>query len=427
MFSTPKREASANQGRASWYSYYAGFSPQFVRDALSTMKLAPGSRVIDPWNGSGTTTEIAEESGFIGLGYDINPVMVLVAKARLLSSAVKPSHDSLCESILDLANDLVVAEKEEPLTSWFQDKSAQHVRQIEVSIQKVLVNAENYHPICKMQSLSSISSLAAFFYVALFRVVRELADRFVASNPTWLKVSSKKSRLRPARATVEGLFRKHVAAMADAQWTDDKSELAPYKLRETSSIDIGSSVAIPEESQSVDGVISSPPYCTRIDYAIATRVELAVLGFGSIRSLREKMIGTAVITGQKLDQIDAWGRTCNAFLRQMANHRSKASKSYYLKNHLQYFDSLYRSVVELDRVLCPSGQSVLVVQDSFYKDLHNDLPQIAQEMGESVGWRLVDRFNFASNRNMGQVNPNSRLYRDKTPATESVLMFRRRS
>ena len=32
-----------------------------------------------------------------------------------------------------------------------------------------------------------------------------------------------------------------------------------------------------------DAVIGSPPYCTRIDYVIATSIELAILGFGKDR------------------------------------------------------------------------------------------------------------------------------------------------
>ena len=66
---TPKRYTTTAQGKATWYSYYAGFSPDFVRNALDVMALPSKSRVLDPWNGSGTTTEIADETGYTAVGY----------------------------------------------------------------------------------------------------------------------------------------------------------------------------------------------------------------------------------------------------------------------------------------------------------------------------------------------------------------------
>lgn len=424
---TPKRHATAIQGKATWYSYYAGFSPAFVVDALKAMALPPKSRIIDPWNGSGTTTQVADESGFIGVGYDINPVMVMVAKARLLPSAVRPSHDSICQAILDLTRaDLDYVDDKEPLCLWLQPSAAQFVRKIEVAIQKLTVSSEHYTPIRTLTTFSGISSLAAFFYVALFRVVREIVSRFGTSNPTWLKIPSKRERLRPDKVSIEKLFRAHVAAMATAQWgaSEERQPSAPPPSTD-SIIDLANSTSLPEADDSVSAVVCSPPYCTRIDYAVATRIELAVLGFWDLRSLREKMIGTAVIAKSTPERSAEWGPTCNSFLDQMTAHSSKASKSYYLKNHLQYFDSLHRSVVELDRVLRSSGQAIMVVQDSFYKDIRNDLPQIAVEMGKSVGWSLVARADFSSIRNMGQVNPSAKSYRQKTPAVESALRFQK--
>ncbi|MDQ0340574.1 tRNA G10 N-methylase Trm11 [Caldalkalibacillus uzonensis] len=38
--------------------------------------------VMDPWNGTGTTTDVAEQMGYFAIGLDINPVMVLIAKGR---------------------------------------------------------------------------------------------------------------------------------------------------------------------------------------------------------------------------------------------------------------------------------------------------------------------------------------------------------
>ncbi len=365
-FSSPKRNSSAARGKAAWYSYYAGFSPKFVENTLEALALPAKSRLLDPWNGSGTTTEVANENGFVGVGYDINPAMVLVAKARLLTATIRPSHKSLCANILNAAKILSVElASDDPLRLWFQPSSASYLRKIEVAIQRLLVPSDCYSTISSLSDLLTISSLAAFFYVALFRVVRQLASRFGASNPTWMKVPEWRERARPSNPNIACTFRDNVAQMAAALGgpTTEIQGGQPSPQSRTL-VEVGNSVALPENSGTAAAAICSPPYCTRIDYAIATRIELAVLGFRNLRPLREKMIGSAVIKEVAPDKSEAtWGITCNAFLNQLAAHRSKASHSYYLTNHLQYFDSLYRSIGELDRVLQPMGECVMVVQE----------------------------------------------------------------
>ena len=84
-FSNPKIRVPNHKKRKQYlYNYYAGFSDHFVKDVLSAYSLDQTSVVLDPWNGSGTTTKIAYQNGFQAIGFDVNPVMVIVAKANLL-------------------------------------------------------------------------------------------------------------------------------------------------------------------------------------------------------------------------------------------------------------------------------------------------------------------------------------------------------
>src|SRR4051794_27196705 len=73
MFVNPKRSGAAID---ELYSYYAGFSPEFVSAALDRLRLAESTTLLDPWNGAGTTTRVAARRGFAVRGFDINPVMV---------------------------------------------------------------------------------------------------------------------------------------------------------------------------------------------------------------------------------------------------------------------------------------------------------------------------------------------------------------
>ena len=56
-----------------------------------------------------------------------------------------------------------------------------------------------------------------------------------------------------------------------------------------------------------------------------------------------------------------WGKTCVRFLKRLYRHGSKASKTYYFKNHLQYFASLFKSIREISRVLKRRGKCVIVM------------------------------------------------------------------
>lgn len=84
---TPKRGRQCLEGREGWFPYYAGFSEAFASSAIASCNLKGAMTVLDPWNGSGTTTSAARRLGHCAIGFDLNPVMVVVARAR--GNAVK--------------------------------------------------------------------------------------------------------------------------------------------------------------------------------------------------------------------------------------------------------------------------------------------------------------------------------------------------
>ena len=84
---------------------------------------------------------------------------------------------------------------------------------------------------------------------------------------------------------------------------------------------------------------------------------------------------------------------------------------------------MYKSIRELGRVIKPGGVSIMVVQDSYYKNLHNDLAQICQEMSINSGFVLSRREDFNISRTMAGINTEIKKYRPKIQTTESVLCF----
>lgn len=407
-------------GRAGWYPYYAGFSTQFANAVLDLFAQAESAIVLDPWNGSGTTTAVTAGRGFEGYGYDLNPVMLVAARARLLNKRERSSLIPLANLIVSLELECPLALDEDPLTQWFLPKSVSSFRAIELSIQKALIGVSEWVPLERQLAKLSISDITAFFYVALFRTVRDLISNFQSSNPTWTKTpGSLAARLRPSREFIVSRFLTQISRMEAALDSDELEKDAKV------TISLAASQKLPLQTASADFVLSSPPYCTRIDYAAATRPELAVMGMSNKQFdlLRRTLLGTPTVETNAPKIVPDWGETCQQFLERVRTHPSKASAGYYFKTHCQYFSGVYESMRELNRCLKAKGRACLVVQDSFYKEVHNDLPQIFCEMATRLGLVLDAKRDFPAKRNLGRVNSMTRRYRSTISATESVLLF----
>lgn len=417
----PKQDPTASLCDA-WYPYYASYSSAFVVDVLTELNLSTEKTILDPWNGSGTTTATACRNGFPAVGYDRNPAMLMIAKARTMTG-VNGSVQSLCNELIRRAQSSPAQYNyDELLNVWLKPEATNVFRSLDCAVRTLLVDT-NPERLIKYRE-DQVSEVAAFFYVALFNTIRESVRIFTSSNPTWVKLpSDEKNRLIIPSEQIYALFQKHALLMQSAL------ALSNYGKLRVPVVDVASSEKIPLRDDSVDAVISSPPYCTRIDYVKATLPELAILGYTQAETnlLRREMIGSPTISTHLPEQTHQWGRTCNLFLDQVRKHPSKASESYYLKTFLQYFDASFRSLSEINRVLAPKSLCILVIQDSYYKDVHNDLPKVYAEMGKTLGWSKVSDRKFSVLKNMANINQKVAYYRGSAKTTESVLLFKTRN
>lgn len=398
----------------SWYRYYAGYSADFVDHVLQD--IPTGEVVLDPWNGTGTTTVMAARGGRAARGFDVNPALVVVAKARLLGSSVAASINALASDIVGHASS--VETEADPLSFWFDEASAQQLRGLQTSAHRLLVSPDDTEA-PPAGSVDGMSSLAAFFYVALFRTVRLLAASTAGTNPTWWKKPRGDQLLSPGAEKVRETF------LTAASELRDGLHGARFDGPIRASAHTGDSRSLPLDDDSVGAVVTSPPYCTRIDYAVATRPELAVLRADefAFRGLRDRMVGTPTMTHDRGSR-DQWGTAAVEFLTRVREHPSRASATYYLAYYEQYYAAMWESLGELRRVCREGAPAVLVVQDSHYKDVHNDTPGILMEMGEMLGFSERHRHDFPIARTKAAMNPRARVYRTTSSAIESVLVLR---
>lgn len=418
---SPKRTGRPDHAWEGFFPYYAGFPESFASRILSSADLRAGAVVFDPWNGSGTTTYTASSLGFSTVGFDINPAMVVVGRARLLAPTEADSLIPLCKKVLASSRTKRRnISPTDPLLAWFGNETGRTIRAIEQSICEHLVGASTKSE--ASLHLENLSGLAAAFYVALFSLCRSVGARFRSSNPTWFRhPKSDERRIAVTQSSIEKLFLGQLTSMADAL---KKGSEHPG----SSTIRLADSTQPTLDAETADLVLTSPPYCTRIDYAAATRIELAILSplLGtSTDNLRRKILGSIQVPKSNIEPKKEWGQTCAEFLNALRDHPSKASAGYYHKTHLDYFDKLFRSISALSTSLKSDGAAILVVQDSYYKDLHNDLAGITSEMALSASLFLSRRDDFFSSRSMSGINGRSRAYMRPLGATESVLCFKK--
>ncbi|HEX2765411.1 MAG TPA: hypothetical protein VHR55_02025 [Candidatus Limnocylindria bacterium] len=408
------RSPKLAKGSNAWYRYYAGYSAEFVQDAIADLGLGTDHLILDPWNGSGTTTAVSRALGVPAIGLDANPALVVIARARLLGADALESLEPLGDDIIRHAAEFrEVFDEPDPLFAWFDIHTARETRSIERAIRQVLVAHSLADPNAKVDGLSSI---AAVYYVALFHAVREQIAPYIGTNPTWPKSAPQEARVRLPVGAMNAAFRRGVLEL--------RGKLQPTPVAATKvRVRRASSTEVPMSDDTVDAVVTSPPYLTRIDYVISAKPELAVLGYSDadLRALRDLMLGTPTITGVDSGVRAEWGETAASLLEAVEQHKSKASSGYYRKYFAQYLTGLWQSIAELRRVVRSGGRCLIVVQDSYYKEVHVDLAAIVSEMGAAAGFDNLAPLAFPVARTKASMNRGARSWRTSFGAVETVV------
>ncbi|GAA1388895.1 hypothetical protein [Catellatospora chokoriensis] len=392
---SPKRPRVETAGLADVFPYYAGFSFEWAVSRLQTQVQTPADVVLDPWNGSGTTTLAARSLDLPAVGIDLNPIANVVAGLRLqVTPAATPLSPPGARRAKKVSTD--------PLSSWLSSRAVNRLRDWTEA-------ADQADP--------ATSALAR---VALFRIVRRITKSFEGTNPTWVRrVSADQSQLDYLPRDLDELL------VEDQRFILDRLAEAPTGQNLVALLTASSS-ALPLRDSSIDVILTSPPYLTRIDYAVAYARELAILGvdIASDRTLRSSLMGTTLIRAASGHAASRYGPLATQLVSDVASHKSKASSGYYLKQVRQYLDDLYVSFEEISRVAKPGARMTMVVQDSYYKDIPINLAGICMEAGHRLGWHCSEPEQLEVSRTLTTLNKAARAY-PKEKVVESVLTMRK--
>ncbi len=419
-----KRTAVERSGPHSWHPYYAGYSESFVGSALRYLGCHEETTLLDPWGGSGTTGIVAARSGIPSICIDVNPVMATFAAAK---SRQVLAHR---EELLTFFDNLDCAElsieshigRDDALANIFTPETVNSIRYVAngVTPERFSAKSESKDARQVRKALDDpdrlINLVQAFCLSVMFVSLRKLSGVERSSNPTWLKSRDEKAHVSPSAlfAALRSDARKMLTDL-EAYFGVERTIAPNYSLH-------GDARHLPVRDASVDAVITSPPYLTRIDYAMATMPEMYLLGDGELlKRTRHQTMGAPVITRSDKYQKESWGATCNAVLDAVKAHPTKAAMSYYWKNIVQYFIDLDLALDEMRRVLAPRGEALLVVQTSYFKDIEIPLGLIYCEMAEGKGLDAAIVYEEEVRGHIAHVNTKSSQYKKNKVYREEVV------
>lgn len=407
LTTSPKLLHSAKTDNA----YYAGFNSTFVGEVLKWLDLPRGSIIADPWTGSGTTAVEAIRQGYRFVGIDLNPTMVVAARAQLASLTLRGLRPTSLPDTSEL--DIPPTSEDDPICAWLTRRSASHVRYL----QSLLSQRIRRRKIRDMER----PLLAASLQQSLCFALKQLVSTRRSTNPSW-NSPSKRVSIDPSALSDLFQLAQSIAHSAQPQ-AEDEVEAEVF---------VGDSRRLTLANASVDAVVTSPPYCTRLDYSRATAFELALLGplcgvtnQALLRDLRRSMMGTTMIRSHdEVVSLSSLPLDIQDLVASIVDHPSYASRRYYGPWFRQYCLDAYQSVSEIARILRPGGRCILVVQDSYYKDVHIALDRMFASLGRWCGLKLDLSSSWVAPHVLAMSNPRSRAYasQDRTYLEHAVCL-----
>ena len=92
-----------------WYLMPEAFSAPLIEAALDEYGLPPGSVILDPFSGTGTTALVAKLRGMRGIGLEANPFLAWAARTKLRVDADPRAFFAARERALERIGDLASA------------------------------------------------------------------------------------------------------------------------------------------------------------------------------------------------------------------------------------------------------------------------------------------------------------------------------
>jgi hypothetical protein len=373
--------------------------------------LPHGAIVLDPMTGSGTVLRRASEMGFNAIGFDMDPLAVLMSRvwttpvtdesiAELGSRIVKKARSLKHVNLPWIDEDL---ETKSFVSYWFGKKQRSALRRIAYVLNK------------HSKSRSTRSETAAL------DVIKLALSRIIVTKERGASLARDTSHSRPHRVAISSDF--DVLLSFERSLSQVRKLLKEAPPPGNVKVTLGDARQLKKQpNESVDGILTSPPYLNAIDYMRGHKMSLVWLGFNlqDLRSIRSSSIGAerSLPDGEDSLEFDKiQDAMCN--IRKLSRRHANMVA--------RYSRDLYLLLSETHRVLKTGGTAIFVVGNSCLKGTFisnaDGVTQAADMVGLSLKWskeRALPNSNRYLPMPKGTRNPLGKRMR-----TETILSFAR--
>jgi DNA modification methylase len=386
------------------HAYKGKFYPQLARSLFNLAGLSTGQKILDPFCGSGTVPLEAYLNGLEGMGFDMNPLAVKIAKAKTEIVLVDPYlRDRLLALFqqrvagLKPSSDFSIFPKDsmKEMESWFPTKVIRKLA--------ALLHAIRETPDVRIKD---------FLEVLLSNIVRDVSQQ----DPKDLRIRRRDKPIEDA--PVFDLFLSHLADQRERlSKFASRSNKAPCKFRDAhiwqkDSRDLSSFNSVGIVKETLDAVVTSPPYATALPYIDTDRLSILLLcGVPSAErsQIEESLTGSREIRNGHRRELestieramfsDVPSLTARALIAKVHRLNTNAEVGFRRKNMaallLRYFSDMTKVFRNLDVSLKPGASAFFVIGDNVTtagdKELVIKSAEVLTETAEDIGWVICER------------------------------------
>jgi DNA modification methylase len=368
-----------------WYRFVLSYPPHLVKNYLNEFTINKQHCVLDPFCGTGTTLVECKKHGISSVGIEANPVVHLMAETKtrwdIDSNALVKHAESIAkvaqERIIKYGNNLKVLTEE----------------------QEKLIITDSISPIPLHKALVLLEVIEEYYDARLIGYEKTAFAKQLVYSFSNLKFGPEVgvSRKKKIDADVVKIWLKQLNEMAENVAFFSRRKNASSVVYLADSRNIG----ITLQPNSIDAVITSPPYPNEKDYSRTTRLESVLLGFitskKDLRSQKERFLRSNTRNVYVNDTDEKW-IAHNGRILELADsierkrielEKDSGFEKLYHKVVKLYFGGMARHFEELKPKLRPGAKLAYVVGDqaSYFRILIQTgeiLADIARHAGYEV-------------------------------------------
>jgi DNA modification methylase len=356
----------------SYHRYPAKFIPQIVQRLMTTYARDKNQIICDPFGGCGTTLVEAKLAGHESIGFDINPLAKLITQTKITPIDPKSLERQRTKFLRYHEGAHQDQHKHNPrIEYWFDDATIAKLDRL-------------YSAVISIKD----PKIRRFFLCAFSNSLKNCSRWLMKS----IKPTVDKDKIVPEPKEV---FLRHLDSMIKKN-TEFYNELAKTGNLNTATrmYTRDSTKKLPVAPNSVDLVISSPPYVTSYEYAGLH--QLSLLWFGDDKthfkewnrfsndflSFRKRFIGTMAKEARSGD-----------YGSQIAKHTVEALRKKdkpAARDVSNYFLDMKKAFGEMHRMLKGGGKAAIIIGNTSLFGVRIPNAQVAIEQMHNAGFSKVE-------------------------------------